>query len=325
MLSLVASIFAFLCFSFTKALPFSNESAIQVIHTFPNETWIENLAIRKNGKILCTSINRAAIYQVNPYERTATLVHQFPFADMALGIAEVEDDAFAVVTASLNGTSAAPASARMWKVDMVAWEHGSTHAVELVANLTNVGLPIGVTTLPDNKRHVLVADSAKGIIWRVNTETGAYDVAIADILLTYTSPLVPLGVNGIHILDHELYFTNTGAGLFGKVMITANGSAAGPVQVIAKNIIPDDFALAANGTAYIVGDSTLWEVSPAGQVAVLAGPSDPAILGDTSAHFGRTAKDSAVLNIVTNGGRTGPVDGVVHGGQLLAVNVRALS
>ncbi|KAK6390439.1 hypothetical protein LTR65_005563 [Meristemomyces frigidus] len=254
-----------------------------------------------------------------------TTIHQFALTDSALGIAEVEEDVFVVVTAGLNGTSASPGSAKIWKVDMLACEPGSPSTVTLIATLPAVGFPNGVTSLPSDKRNVLVADSAKGIIWRVDTHTGACTVAMENTSFAFASALLPLGVNGIHVLGSELYFTNTGAGLFGKVNITTNGLAAGAVQIITSSVFPDDFALTANGTAYIVGSSALWRASPDGQVAVLAGPNDLALEGDTSAHFGRTSKDKDVLYIVTNGGLAAPVDGVVHGGQVLAVNVDALS
>ncbi len=108
-------------FCLSLALPVANNDAVSVLWTFPNETWIENLAVRQNGAVLCTSINRAAIYQVDPFEHTATTVHQF--SSSVLGLAEISVDVFAVVTAEVNlATNAAtPGSAAIWRVDMSAW------------------------------------------------------------------------------------------------------------------------------------------------------------------------------------------------------------
>ena len=106
-----------------QVLPFSNDSAAGVIWTFENGTWIENLAVRQNGEVLCTSLSKAALYLVNPFEHVASLVHQFEPTEGLLGISEIGNDVFAVASAnvSLATSQAYPGSAKMWKVDMVAW------------------------------------------------------------------------------------------------------------------------------------------------------------------------------------------------------------
>ena len=84
----------------------------------------QNLAIRQNGAVLCTSISASSIFQVDPFAHTETTVHQFAPTDNILGITEVYDDVFVVVSANIStATSTAwPGSAKMWKVDMGAWE-----------------------------------------------------------------------------------------------------------------------------------------------------------------------------------------------------------
>lgn len=42
--------------------PVPNDNAVGLVCQFPNETAIENLAVRQNGEILYTSINCAPIY-----------------------------------------------------------------------------------------------------------------------------------------------------------------------------------------------------------------------------------------------------------------------
>lgn len=205
-------------------------------------------------------------------------------------------------------------------------KQGEPDPVTLIANLPNVGLPDGVAPLgASDPGVVLVADAApgQGIVWRVDTSTGAYTIAIQDPAFLPLNPLLPLGVDGIHIHNDELYFCNLAANLLGKVSITANGSAAGPIKNITTSLtIPDDFAVAPDGTIYIVGDNTLWRVSTEGKVEVLAGGADDVTLeGATAAQLGRTVADAGVLYISTNGGLLKPVDGDLHGGQLLAVNV----
>ena len=94
-------------------------NAVATLWTFPNETWIENLAVRSNGKLLCTSLSRAAIYEVDPFGHLADLVHQFLPTEGVLGISETDADVFVAVTAniSLETNTAWPGSAKMWKVE----------------------------------------------------------------------------------------------------------------------------------------------------------------------------------------------------------------
>jgi hypothetical protein len=110
----------------TAALPLeiAGSNPVATLWTFPNETWIENLAVRANGNVLCTSLNRAAIYQVDPFAHVAETLHQFASTDGCLGIAETASDVFVVVTAnvSLETNTAWPGSAKIWRVDARAWE-----------------------------------------------------------------------------------------------------------------------------------------------------------------------------------------------------------
>ena len=199
---------------------------------------------------------------------------------------------------------------------------GQPDAVTLIANLTNVILPDGIATLENEIGLVLLADAAQGIVWRVDTTTGDYSIAIQDALFTTNNTLIPLGVDGIHILNDYLYFTNFGNNAFGRVAISVNGSATGPVDIIASMTIPDDFAIADDGTAYLAGDNSLYRYSPDGAVDILiGGPNSLVLEGCTSAQLGRTRLDKNVLYIGTNGGLLAPVDGQIHGGQLVAVNV----
>jgi hypothetical protein len=109
----------------TAALPTdpTSNNPVATLWTFPNETWIENLAVRNNGNVLCTSLNRAAIYQVDPFKHIAETLHQFASTDGCLGVAETASDVFVVVTAnvSLKTNTAWPGSAKIWRVDVRAW------------------------------------------------------------------------------------------------------------------------------------------------------------------------------------------------------------
>src|ERR1700761_4932125 len=58
----------------------------RLIYEFENETWVENIAVRSNGKLLVTLITAPEVWEVDPIESTASLVYKFPNASSALGI-----------------------------------------------------------------------------------------------------------------------------------------------------------------------------------------------------------------------------------------------
>ena len=116
---------------------------------------------------------------------------------------------------------------------------------------------------------------------------------------------IQLGINGIQIQNSYLYFTSSTQGLFARVAIHPNGTAAGPIEVVASlGGFGDDFALDRAGDAYIGTnpDDTLIKVTPAGNVTLVAGNiNSTAVAGATSTHFGRTAADKSILYITTSG------------------------
>ncbi|KAK4580424.1 hypothetical protein LTR86_000627 [Recurvomyces mirabilis] len=308
----------------THALPTPSDDAVSLIYQFPNTTWIENLAVRQNGDILCTSLSAAAIFLVNPVEHTAETVVQFEARNGVLGITEIGDDVFVAVTSQVNlmTSGAAPGSAAAWRIDMKAWSSGAQIFVTLLANLTQIGLPDGIVPLPSKPTTILIADAAKGLIWKLDTLSGTYTIVIEDDILHSSNPLLPLGVDGLHIIDEYLYFTNLGDNILCRVAIDKSGNATDEIELVATMPFPDDFALAEDGTAYVVGANQLYRVSPDGVVVVLAGGiNDTTLEGVTSAQFGRTREDAGVLYMGTNGGLLAPVNGRVIGGQLLAINV----
>lgn len=55
--------------------------------------------LRRNGKILVTLIDTPQVWQIDPKDDSAELVHEFPDAISALGIVEYKPDVFAIVGA----------------------------------------------------------------------------------------------------------------------------------------------------------------------------------------------------------------------------------
>jgi hypothetical protein len=267
-----------------------------------------------------------------------TLVHSFPHATSALGIAEIQPDIFAVVVGnwSTKTFSSTNASYSIWKVDLRQFqcdENGnktSNPAIMKIADIPEASFLNGMTLLEPFSPYLLIADSGLGVVWRLDCLTGTYEIALDNALMKpVPNPLgVVLGINGVHTRDGYLYFTNSFQYLFARVPISAQGIATGPYEVVAHNGIGDDFAFDIEGNAYITQDpgDALELVTPTGKVNVLAGNTNSTIVeGDTAAAFGRTWKDSNTLYVTTNGGLAGLVAGTsVVGGKVLAADIHAL-
>lgn len=88
-------------------------------HWTLSETWAENLALRSNGQILTTLLDRFELHLVNPFGE-ACLVHQFATGQSPLGITEIEHDVFAVLTLDFEPGTFTPVSQSCvaWKVDV---------------------------------------------------------------------------------------------------------------------------------------------------------------------------------------------------------------
>lgn len=107
-----------------------------------------------------------------------------------------------------------------------------------------------------------------------------------------------LGVDGVHIRDQVLHFTNFGSGYFGKVALNADGTAAGTSTLIASGGNPDDFTFDEHGNAFIAdGTNKIAFVPPRGGLMDIA-----EVPGPTAAQFGRTPLDCGSLYVTTSGG-----------------------
>jgi hypothetical protein len=304
---------------------------------FPNGTWVENIAVRSNGNLLVTLINLPEVWEVNPLSGAAELVYSFPNANVSLGIAEVEHDIFAVNVGNFSGPGiGVPGSWSVWTLD---YNHHAPRSNKptgkKVTAIPSAVFLNGLAALPTKPGVILTGDSFLGEIFAVDTLNGHYSVAI-DVpeLARNTTSQIQLGVNGIRIHDGYLYFTNSdNAPLFAKIPLSINGSAAGPVETIAKSpqypinvgFQADDFALDTTAKhAFIATNPSniIVKITIAtGEQQVIAGKEFSAsVAGATGVAFGRNRYDTQTLYIVTDGGLADPSSAGVTGGKILALD-----
>ena len=334
--------------TFVSSIPFktidqpSENVGLHTTYLFPNLTWVENLAVRSNGRILVTHLQEPEVLQIDSQAGpvTAELIYRFPNALGVSGIAEYAPNVFAVNVGnfSLQTLEAETGSYSVWNIDMSDCDYdGEAAHVEKVVNLAEARLLNGKVALPARPSIVLLADSVAGVIWSLNTTTKAYSIAIQNPYLSanQSAPAV-FGVNGLRFApgDNEhLYFTNTFRHpILSRIPIDPlTGHQTGHVEVIVNeplldDIAPDDLAIDAEGRyAYVTSTShqLLRITIPSGKTEIVAGEPETRVLpGPTSAQFGRTKGDveRGRLYISTNGGLAAPPEGGIVGGGVYAID-----
>jgi hypothetical protein len=230
-----------------------------------------------------------------------------------LGISEISADVYYVVVSGFLDDNFVLTSGvnSIWEIDMstfaVSRETGevvSNATVSKLVDVTTSGFLNGLTALSTSA--VLVADSYKGCVYRVDTRTGKYEVVVNDTKMKFDSisePAVNIGVNGIKIRNGYLYWTNTAVGTLNRIRVSNKGIPSGVNNVATA----DDFTFDSNGVAFITQNfmdelsilHSKWEAAE-----VIAGSNISTILaGVTAGIFGRLPGDESILYLTTSGGK----------------------
>ncbi|KAI1750687.1 hypothetical protein F4782DRAFT_548464 [Xylaria castorea] len=291
-------------------------------------TWLENIAVRANGDLLATMLNpTASLYTLKtPYSATPelSLLHTFENATGLLGITEISNDNFAILSIKLgNGSSPVPGSGAIWGV---SFGH-NTFNTQKIASIPDVLLPNGITSIP-NSSAVLLADSFGGTITRCDTLRGTCETVLKR---TETAPepgnAEPTGINGIHYRNGYIYWSNSNLVSIFRILVDREGypAANAKVETIGKVdvMLIDDFAEDSAGRFYIATgpNNTVVELQQDGSSEVVAGSlTELTVAGSTAAAFGRTAHDSRTLYVTTNGAVNAPVNGKTEPAKIVAVD-----
>ncbi|WYZ36980.1 hypothetical protein EsH8_II_000486 [Colletotrichum jinshuiense] len=236
-----------------------NGTSVTSLQVVPGTGTLENIAVRGNGDILVTSVTSPTLFALSPRQDHAPVpvVEVSGFSGL-LGIVELEKDIFYLVSSNLTSTED---SNGVWKADLRNFRIAPNGTVtqpatlSLVRRIPSALLLNGMTRLAANDtKHLLISDSTRGTVLRLNVESKAIDTVIQEPEMAALATGLEIGVNGIRIRDGNLYFVSLDQGLFARVPISlADGTATGPVETLGTNItFGDDFALSRDGKwAYV--------------------------------------------------------------------------
>ncbi|GAD99566.1 hypothetical protein NFIA_026140 [Paecilomyces variotii No. 5] len=288
----------------------SNSQSVSTVYQFPNVgSWIEGIAVRPNGNILVTRTDVPELWSIDPNSRTASVVYTFPNATSTVGITAIGEDVYAVGTGIVNltTTAATPGSFVIWKVDLSS----ETPKVTTIKAIPEGGSLDGMAYLQRGANtNLLIADTLEGVIWRLDPQSGNYSVAMSDQSMLPAEGSIPIGINGVRIIDNYVYYTSSTQQKFCRVAVADDGSAAGPFEVIATGFFQDGFAIAPDGTAYIAThpENTVVKVTPQGEASVFAGNlNSTEVAGSTDVQFSNCGYE--VIYVATNGAQGSPVNG----------------
>lgn len=291
---------------------------VETVFQFPdNGSWVDNIALRPDGSLLLTRLDVPEVWSVDTESGDATLAYSFPNATSCFGISEIDDDVFAVVVGNFSTATYTPTAGSFsvhrldFNVDTEDNERvSSLAAVSHIASLPEAEALNGMATFTKESNLVLIADSPKGAVWKVNIQTGDYAVALNDTSMQPAKgQALPLGINGLKLVDGYVYYSSTTRMEFCRVKVNEDATAAGDYEVIASGFLPDNIDVALDGTAYIATDpqNSVVRVSPYGQISLVAGGQlSTKMPGPTSC---RLTPDGKTLYVGTSGGQVAPVLG----------------
>jgi len=306
----------------------------KVIYQFPNPTWIENIAVRPNGLLLLNLATSPDMYMLDPETQAARLIYTFPNALSVSGITEVSPDVFAVAVGnfSIATASSVKGSFSVWKVDFNSnIEEQSGNVEPTVAKVVDIPEAVflnGMETLTGCNDKILVADSGLGAVWKVDVSSGKYEIVIQipEMSPPATAKL-QIGINGLHLLNKYLYWTNSDANTLYRAKVGQGGSlvpGATAEPVANSGTFMDDFIFDDGGNAWIAANpaNLLLVVTADDKLVTVDGSQyQLTVAGDTACRFGRRQTDRKTLYVVTDGGLANPVNGtVVEGGKVVAVD-----
>ncbi|EYE96664.1 uncharacterized protein EURHEDRAFT_514482 [Aspergillus ruber CBS 135680] len=214
-----------------------------------NGAWFENLAVRPKGNLLATRIDVPKLWSIStaPISETGHPFYTFPRESSVMGIAEIGEDIYAVVTGNLSISTISP-------VPGTQPTQNKNLAYNPDAHLLN-----GIIKFGNNL--CLITDSKKGVIWRLDLTTGEYSQALSHApLLPEEDQPVQVGANGIKALHSYVYFTSTTREISRRIPVDEHASAT--VQLVAGN----EFKLTVAGSTAIAlsKDRTVLYVATSG-------------------------------------------------------------
>jgi hypothetical protein len=307
--------------------PTRNPSVSQ-LYQYQKGTWLENLVVRPNGKVLATRFDNPLLVEFEPSNASSEpkTIYTFPEALGATGLTKVDGhrDLYAAASGNFSLTAGlTPKSWVIWTIDLQDENKPKVTKFPVPA----VALVNGIASLRASEHALVVSDSILGIIGKLDLKTGVYSTVLNNTLTQKLVPDAELGINGIRRHKSSLYFAN--GNILARVSIHPDGSPASEAEIVGNATNPayqfDDFAVDGDGTAYLAtgNANAITRITPNGQAAIIAGNlNSTQIAQPTSVQIGKSKGRHPLLYVTTAGGLQSPVNGnITVGAQFLSIHL----
>lgn len=161
-----------------------------------------------------------------------------------MGIVEVEHDVFYVIAEGYDQPSntVTPGLNAVYRVVMCE----QPPRIGLVAKFPDAVLLNGIARLSANSSLLLVGDAGAGVVYSLDVGSGETAVVMDDASMKPPKGRL-VGLDGMKVQDHNLYFTNAPLGTFVRVPLNGDGTPAGAAEALLTGWVVDDFAFGPDG------------------------------------------------------------------------------
>ncbi|KAI1196016.1 hypothetical protein F5X97DRAFT_306568 [Nemania serpens] len=306
-------------------------------------TYFERIVPRPNGDFLVTQLEKHALIWLlkgaGSPDAHLTLLHNFTESTGLLGVVPVGYDSYIITAVSWYAfLDPVPNTTVIWEVQFKN-PASDRFSLREVAEIPAAGLLNGVLTLAQDPTVALFGDSVNGQVLRLDVTTGENEVVLDIPELHYTpESVINVGVNGVHIRNGHLYWSNSGRETYYRIAIDRNGyprEGAQPEALATVSGYPlDDFSFDKQGN--------IWGLSPISNSAfvvykgldprheyetvqfVAGGLNSSEVAGPTASTWGLGAQ-SHLLYVTTTGGYLAPINGTyLEPAKVLTIDTSAL-
>jgi sugar lactone lactonase YvrE len=245
---------------------------VEVFATLPSAAPTENIGEAPDGSIYVTGIDDHVVWKISPQGQVEKF-SDIPSVAAVLGVAP--SDRAIVVTAfqrpfrrpapTAGAAAAAPAAQQIDFTDVGTEVLTLDRSGKVTGTITGEkGHAFNGITAAGNGKF-LIADSNFAAIWQVEPGTRTLELWMKDDVLA-PNEQVRVGANGVKVHDGWAYVSVSSRSAIYRVKIGSTGHAIGGLTLFAKTPRPDDFDIAKDGTIYLSSGTSIYKVSPAGDV-----------------------------------------------------------
>ncbi|KAF5572746.1 hypothetical protein FPANT_12850 [Fusarium pseudoanthophilum] len=330
-------------------------------------SFFESITVRPSGTLIVTRQDTNEIWEINPFSGTGKCIVTVSDVASVTGIAQVLPNAYAFGAGTYrlaNHEGTVPGSYSIWVLDLrgtapdvrlvvkmpevgqlnglAAWDaeavlaadsyHGRIYHVDLITGSYTVAFDDDSLKDPPNAPVRMGVNGIKvrqvngnKYVYYTNTTRMLFCCVPVDDDVRSTGPVEILATGYIpqSIAAGTMFEGNSSASIPEDVERTL----AHPLPPPTVGLVPDDFCIADDGTAYVTTHPTnmVIRVLPNGGegVTIAGGFASWDVASATACAFGVTEADKDVLYVTTAGGNVVPINGQTEGAKIVGIRVGA--